>query len=94
MEVLWLCSVVIEALEQGPRLSHGHALEMKCEGWVDEEHFAFSIRGQEIVCALREDVQQMCTPAEANPLLVLRGQGAGKAAGEGTLADVVRLVGL
>jgi aspartokinase/homoserine dehydrogenase 1 len=61
---------------------------------VDEEHFAFSLRGQEIVCALREDVQQLCSPAESNPLLVLRGQVAGKTAGEGTLADVIRLVGL
>jgi homoserine dehydrogenase len=84
----WRYISTLKLHRRGTATAHGTLEE------VDEEHFAFSIRGQEIVCALREDVQQMCTPAEANPLLVLRGQGAGKAAGEGTLADVVRLTGL
>lgn len=54
---------------------------------VREEHFAFGLRGQEIACALSEEVG-------AAPLLVLRGQGAGRAAGTGVLGDVMQLVGL
>jgi aspartokinase/homoserine dehydrogenase 1 len=66
---------------------------------VDEEHFAFPIRGQEIVVALWEDARRgdSSPPQDGEPsmpTLVLRGQGAGKAAGEGVLGDVMKLVGL
>ncbi|CAE8647171.1 unnamed protein product [Polarella glacialis] len=66
---------------------------------VGEDHFAFPNRGQEIACALWEDfpfnegdgIVARTSWGGAAPL-VLRGPGAGKAAGEGALSDVVRLV--
>lgn len=61
---------------------------------VDEDHYAFPIRGQEIVCALWEERPSKADKAGSGPVLVIRGQGAGKAAGEGVLADIVRLVSI
>lgn len=68
----------------GPRASASIGLEE-----VTEEHFAFANSGQEVACALYEDLADTTSPP-----LVLRGQGAGRAAGEGALSDVIRLVGL
>jgi homoserine dehydrogenase len=70
---------------------------------VDEEHYAFPSRGQEIVFALWDD--EANTKGTGNPqngdsaarrasmpIVVVRGQAAGTAAGEGVLGDVVKLV--
>eukprot|EP00933_Yihiella_yeosuensis_P043744 TRINITY_DN3865_c0_g1_i1.p1 TRINITY_DN3865_c0_g1~~TRINITY_DN3865_c0_g1_i1.p1 ORF type:complete len:420 (+),score=68.07 TRINITY_DN3865_c0_g1_i1:128-1261(+) len=62
---------------------------------VDEKHFAYPNIWQEVSFALWEDpISSAETPKHHSAPLVLRGLGAGKAAGEGALADVIRLVGL
>jgi aspartate kinase len=91
-----------DAYKQGKRWRYIASLELRSSTRasatiglreVDEEHFAYPIRGQEIVCALWEDSRREDrNAADAMPTLVLRGQGAGKAAGQGVLGDVMQLV--
>merc|ERR1712232_842506 len=40
MKVLWLRSMTIQELEQRPRFSHAHTLEVEGEGRIDVEHLA------------------------------------------------------
>lgn len=91
-----------EAFQQGRRWRFLATLELDGRGGakasiikeeVSEEHFTFLARCQEIVFALWEEPVKG-QASEYGPTLVVRGQGAGKAAGEGVLSDVVRLVGL
>lgn len=61
---------------------------------LNEDHFAFAMRGKEVACALwQESFEAGFNNTEPDPMLVMRVQGAGPTSGEGVLADVVRLVG-